>query len=453
MHCPSLIFSLLGSVLAAVTISGCAATRESNSWLYSVDREADYPVKIVAATFGPTINIEIGLSGKTDGALSGAGRGVLECSPSLAAGPFAPFIFVPCATLTGVVGGAIGAWTAAPKAEVDPIQLASQNSHGTAAQEMLTEKAGVYLADMSERPIGRTGPEAIGPGSPSDRPEYRPSSLDTGGSLLELSILEIRYQGSGNDDAPVCLHMTARGRKIDAVSGTVIYELEYSRTMECQTVAQWVTEGGSRFSTALEHGYQLLAENLVDELYLIYSPPPCERGTRDPGRPVPEYVLAPITPRAPDMYLDFRSMTKRGKHVLGWGGMHFVDVDNLTPNLSWESFPRPFDMMVDESRFTNITYDVRVYLGSVRNGLVAEPSTLLHEATGLVEPQYSIATPLQPCSRFFWTVRARFTLNGTRRVTEWAGAYYTAGGEISPSHEYYYPFRTPGYDGTASCWN
>ena len=451
MHLAFIIFRLLGSAFAAASISGCATMSEGNSPLYSVDRAADYPVKIVAATFVPTIEIEIALSGKADGALKGAGRGIAECSPSLAAGPFAPFIFVPCAMLTGAVLASIGAWTAAPKSEIDPIQMASQNDHGKMAQERLAEKARIYLADISEKLISRAGPEVIGPKSTSDRPEYRPLSHAARGSLLELSLLSIRYEGTGKDGDLVCLRMVARGRKIDAATGTVIDALDYSRTIECQTVAQWLTEGGLRFSTALENGYRILTENLVDKLYLIYYPPWRERGTAKPERQVPEYILAPVTPRAPEMYLDFRSMTGKAKHKLGWGGMHFVDVDSLTPLLSWEAFPRPFDMPA--GGFTNITYDVRIYIGSVLKHMVVEPGTLLHEVTGLVEPHYSMAIPLQPCSHYFWTVRTRFNLNGTRRLTEWAGAYYTAGGEVSPSHIFYYPFRTPGSNDNYSCWN
>jgi hypothetical protein len=77
---------------------------------------------------------------------------------------------------------------------------------------------------------------------------------------------------------------------------------------------------------------------------------------------------------------------------------------------------------------------------------------LLHEWSGLVEPRLAVSTPLQPCSRYFWTVRARFTMNGVRRVTEWAGAYGAAGGEAFPSHEFYYPFRTPAAAGELDCW-
>jgi hypothetical protein len=451
MHPALIMFRLLGSLFVAASISGCASTIMGNSSLYSVDRAAQYPVNIVAATFVPAIDIDIALSGKTDGALKGMGEAIANCSPSVFAGVYAPFIFVPCAVIAGFFGSVVGAWTAAPKSETDQIRMVSQSDHGKVAQEILAEKARIYLADISGKLIGRAGPEVPAPNSNLDRPEYRPLSSAAHGSILELSLLSISYKGTGRDGSPICLRMAARGRKIDATTGTVIDALDDSRTIECREAAQWLTESGIGFSTALERGYRILAENLIDKFYLIYYPSRREREEANPERSVPEYVLAPITPRAPEMYLDFRSMTGQARHVQGWGGMHFVDVDSLTPPLSWEAFPRPFDMPV--GGYTNITYDVRMYASSVLKGFAVEPETLLQEATGLVAPNYSLATPLQPCSRHFWSVRARFTLNGARRVTEWSGAYYTAGGEVAPSQRYFYPFRTPGSGDNAGCWN
>ena len=95
------------------------------------------------------------------------------------------------------------------------------------------------------------------------------------------------------------------------------------------------------------------------------------------------------------------------------------------------------------------------------------PVTLVHEVSGLKEPSYALAEPLQPCGWYFWTVRARFKLNGFPRITEWAGAYKTLGGNIYPSYSrrnvtsitnvwpanyLYYPFRTPDRDLGDSCW-
>ena len=449
MHLRLLIFRLFKTVATAIIISGCA-TAPFNPRYYTVDRSADYPVTIVAATFVPPIEIDIALSGKADGAKKGATAGVLHCSPSLAAGPFAPFVFVPCAVLAGVVGGTVGAWNAAPKAEIDSIQPASQSSHGTATQELLAEKARAYLAELSENPVTRAGPELIGPASVEDRPKYQPAAAARG-SLLELSMLDIRYVGSGQEGDPVCLRMTALGRKIDSATGAVVDEMNYTLDVECQTPENWTKDGGKRFETALHNGYLAVARFIIDRLYLVYHTVQREPRKDVPSRPVPRYVLAPVTPPAPEMYLDFRAITRQAKHVQGWGGMHFEDVDTLTPTLSWEAFPRPFDLPA--GGFTDVSYDLRIYTSRlILDGKFAEPADLLQEWADLDEPRYSLTTPLQPCSRYFWTVRARFTLNGTRRVTEWSGAYYTPGGEVGPSQMFYFPFRTPGSGDKGNCW-
>ncbi len=35
-------------------------------------------------------------------------------------------------------------------------------------------------------------------------------------------------------------------------------------------------------------------------------------------------------------------------------------------------------------------------------------------------PEHTLETPLQPNARYFWTVRAHFTLDGMRRASEWS---------------------------------
>lgn len=69
----------------------------------------------------------------------------------------------------------------------------------------------------------------------------------------------------------------------------------------------------------------MLAERLVDQLYLIYRPQRSRLGSDAEARRVPHYVLAPVDSPSPDVYLDFRSLTKKARHVQGLGGMHFVD--------------------------------------------------------------------------------------------------------------------------------
>jgi hypothetical protein len=282
------------------------------------------------------------------------------------------------------------------------------------------------------------------------RPDYPPHPK-ANGTVLELGLIDIRLTGSGKLDAPLCLHMAARGRKLEAATGELIRQLEHVCTVECQVAANWVKDDGVLLNKAIANGQQMLAEQLVDQLYLLYRPPNRRSGSEGKVRGVPDHVLAPLSPPAPDIYLDLRSLTKKAKHVQGWGGMHFVDIDNLTPTLRWQAFPRPFDP--NDDAYSDISYEVRIYTGEVRMLGVAEPATLLHRAAALVEPHYSVTTVLQPCSRYFWTVRAHFSLNGVPRVTAWGGAYETAGGEVSPSYRFYYPFRTPAAASEDDCWS
>ncbi len=462
----------VGFALAVCCIGGCTTIGVDDSAHYSADRAADYPVQVVAARFAPEADVDVtnvdypvlprgylpvnvearaSTSGKADGALKGAGRSALECGfESLEAGPYFPFIFVPCAILAVPAGAAIGAWEAAPKADAIAVKQASTGGIRTADYSVLVRSAHAYLAAMSERPVHiASGPEVARSTAAAERSDY-PSHPSARGTRLELGLLNIRFEGSGKMDDPLCLHMAARGRKLDAATEKPLRELEHARIIECHAAVEWPEEDGVLFKMALENGQQMLAQRLVDQLYLIYRPTSRPSRPNAENRRIPPYVLAPIIPPAPATYLDLRSLTMKARHIQGWGGMHFVGVANLTPMLSWESFPRPFDLAAGE--FSAVTYDLRLYAGEVLRLGVVEPTRLLHEWSGLVEPRHVLSTPLQPCAHYFWTVRARFTLNGVRRVTEWAGAYDTAGGEVAPSYEFYYPFRTPAAVGAVDCW-
>ena len=50
----------------------------------------------------------------------------------------------------------------------------------------------------------------------------------------------------------------------------------------------------------------------------------------------------------------------------------------------------------------------------------SDPGELVYSKQGLTSPAHQLETPLEPDSRYFWTVRAHFTLDGKRRATEWS---------------------------------
>jgi len=130
-------------------------------------------------------------------------------------------------------------------------------------------------------------------------------------------------------------------------------------------------------------------------------------------------------------------------------------VDTLRPTFRWERFPRAQDL--EElgpragERIAAVTYELRlwkvekgfsgIFKIPKRSGWTgvdyhdykywwghecrdSDPGELVYRQQGLVQPEHTLGTPLQPNSRYFWTVRARFTLDGKHRATEWSEHLY-----------------------------
>ncbi len=156
--------------------------------------------------------------------------------------------------------------------------------------------------------------------------------------------------------------------------------------------------------------------------------------------PLPVSGLRPVYPEA--------------RHSAFWGVVDSV-VDSLQPTLRWEAFPGHYDPGLDMSLVDNVTYDLRIF--RVEHDSVAK---LAYSRELLATPSHTIEHPLDPSAKYFWTVRARFQLNGHPRVTQWGIAWSpterlnewdvtqenferTASRIPLVSHPFYYQFRTP----------
>ncbi|MCX5718489.1 MAG: hypothetical protein NT055_00745 [Nitrospirae bacterium] len=91
-------------------------------------------------------------------------------------------------------------------------------------------------------------------------------------------------------------------------------------------------------------------------------------------------------------------------------------VDSLQPVLRWEAFPSEGMRANAEqiSKIRDITYDLNIWLSE--NDY---PSSLIYSRRGLPEPRHKMEEPLLPCTEYFWTVRARFFVDGKERISEW----------------------------------
>ncbi len=101
-----------------------------------------------------------------------------------------------------------------------------------------------------------------------------------------------------------------------------------------------------------------------------------------------------------------------------------VEVDSLRPTIRWEPFPGRHEMPligqrpyvdVDPARIDDITYDLRIW--RARND---HPQSLVYERRGLADTVHRLDLDLDPATTYFWSVRARFRLDGQTRLTDWS---------------------------------
>lgn len=114
----------------------------------------------------------------------------------------------------------------------------------------------------------------------------------------------------------------------------------------------------------------------------------------------------------------------------------FVKVDSLQPTLRWESFPREQDFSSSSkeelSRITAVTYQLRI----ANKGWS-------YVRDNLTEPCHKIEDALQPSTKYLWTVRACFKLDGEPRCTEWGALSDWDRKAVSHPNVWSYRFQTP----------
>lgn len=126
----------------------------------------------------------------------------------------------------------------------------------------------------------------------------------------------------------------------------------------------------------------------------------------------------------------------------------FTKIDTTEPTFRWGSFPRKKDLESEKlevqqalSRITDVTYDLRIF--KAENDY---PDELIYSKQGLPEPFHKIEMLLETCTKYFWSVRARFKLDNKTRVTGWSVQEVVDKCTWYSSHvpnPYFYLFQTP----------
>jgi hypothetical protein len=113
----------------------------------------------------------------------------------------------------------------------------------------------------------------------------------------------------------------------------------------------------------------------------------------------------------------------------------FVEVDSLQPSFHWQAFPKSEDSLACKVR--EVTYELRIWRMTP-----GESGKVVYARRDLKSPYHKLEEPLEPASKYFWSVRARFLIEGHRRVTEWGLAGIPLRNEAVPNQSCF-RFQTP----------
>ena len=369
---------------------------------------------VVASGSEPQIRFEGFARGKGEGAATAAGSTFLSCAGGLGmgscTGPFCGAVVVVWLAFCGTaaaVGGVVGAASAQDAPTVRAAEAVLQTA---IAPETIQEALRAH-AESAAR--ARGAPFADG-------------NPDT---MLEVGIVRAGTQGQGLD-APVSVAMQARARLLRAMDGTEIHTLDFSWQGPARRLAEWSADGGRPLVEALATGYGQLGVDLYESMLQLYPFP--DREFQGAGALAAAFGLAPLEPRVRGSISGEAEIRRR---------IEWPAVAGLRPMLRWQAFPRERDFAAapgDMARVRNVTYDLAI----TRERHLA-PEKEVYRRERLPRPEHRLEAPLDPAAYYFWSVRARFELDGRERVTEWSTTHWAAFGRTSAPSRWSYRFRTP----------
>jgi hypothetical protein len=397
------------TVSVFVLQSGCATTVVAPVLPQEV-RDSLGVVAIVPAQYEPQSKFLIswrhkeGATGKQAALTGGAGTAATALAPA-ALGPvgvLAGVIWVGTATVVEAVRTSEGIVPVNTAEEIESsinkavAKLDVQNALAGRLATMLRTEPRIRLATVV----------AAGPNKPDAHPDYaqlRTAGIDT---VFEVAINEIGFDGCIMNNWE-CRHphvlylfMRAQLRLVRVSDGAVLFAKPLEYRSGNRELTKWLADSGRMLGEEFDQAYRELAERVYDEVLLVT---PIELPFDD-GMYEPRCWLEPLRPKA------------------------FGRVDTLRPTLRWTAFPREIDRReLDPAvlgKIGNVTYDLRIWdeAAELRNHSVTDRwrNRLFYERTSLVEPRHTLEIPLAPESRYYWSVRARFVVDGRSMVTRWA---------------------------------
>lgn len=301
-----------------------------------------------------------------------------------------------------------------------------------------------------------------GPVSDKERPDYRPLGAAGADTALEVSLRDIGFIAGSDPDPLAALFMLADIRAVKVADGTILYTDTTTYVSRKRKLSEWLGGGAQALRTAIENGHAEMAEWMVEKVFLVqeFSSP----SMWSPSNYCMFSIYAPETP---------------GLRFGLTPSLNTPKIKTRQPLFQWEVFPRESDRKADPAgllgKITNITYDLKIW--KAQDGY---PQEVVEEKTGfspvlktietrvidtsqpaggagayktvpVAVAEYGLEKQLEPSTVYFWSIRARFKLDGQTRFTQWAHSRLPFPPSIPDPCKsdhidvmHYYRFETPG---------
>ena len=429
----------LALVAAAALLPGCA-TRVPTVVSPAVDHKRLGRIAVLATGDEPAADLD-GFPeprAKADplldagaGAATGAGACVVLL-PLTFVGLFGPAglaiseaLLPPCAVAGTVYGAAAGAAAAQAPAPPDS-GAAHQQANALLVQEALRRsveaamRAGsVDVAELtaSERVAAAHNPVQLAARGIDTVLEVR---VEDFGTILPHQHLHIR------DSNPMS-QISAAIRVLRTRDGAELYAAEAEYLGRWRKVEEWLADQGRPLIDDLRHGIDELGRTIYEDLFAVYHFPDRQWCPTTSRTALPRsHDLAPLDPPVSGT-VDERAIPGSGLEIVfdpllaplleAMDVFDWTTVANHQPLLAWEEFPRESDRISaaeDMARVTDVRYELLI---AREEGLGA--AEIVYRRDRIATPEHVVEQPLSPNGRFFWSVRARFALDGHEHVTEW----------------------------------
>jgi hypothetical protein len=397
-------------------------------------------VAVVPSAFPAIDAADLYAKSRAAGALTGAGSGIFEglgaiggwsCQGEICGAALLVTLAV-VVVAGGTVGAIAGAARATPREESEQIEaVVGQSVHEFPAHLDLASRV---VQAVHERVLGVRADLV----SRSDRmdPVSDPGRLrEQGfGYVLEVGVVRVEFAGGEGRDPELALEIAASARLVGADTGSSVYEREFRQAGPPRRFSDWTRGEGEQMREALSRGLDALAREIADGIF-VQADLDISSGTwAFPGsRRYGSCWLTPVNPRN-----DYGALSRE---------LEYTVVSSLRPSLSWDPFsiePAPARLKSGSGGgVRDVRYDLRIW--QVR---AEERGSLVYERLGLPTASHRLEQPLLPQQRYFWSIRACFTIDGANPCTPWASSLVPSlGGRTCESPGIppwnYFRFATP----------